>query len=382
MPRPATARRPAPVVAGTRCCVSHMLWKEGKIFTSEVVVHSDGYLPTVQATWTAKRKPLFFGHNPQTGVFQLSADPLVDLKLELLATINIGSPVYSVAASPTEDVFAVGDDAGKISLCSLSNAIIVNKASDIHKGRIWSLDYSPDGSQLASGSLDGKIALWNKGVELKEMIGQIDDWVTSLKFSPDGKQIISGHKLSAPQHPSVRIWSLNKSISVQSYFHHPANVYGVQYLPGGDGFISAGSDSRIGVWSLERDELVYLLKRHTGTVSCVVAHPFTSNFVSGGWTGTAKIWNVQSGNIDRTIEAHSDRVTSLSYGKSGRVLASGSKDSTIALWQIPEAILVSRTLPGQGWVRALAFDNSGSYLISGSTDGYVRIWGILRLDRV
>lgn len=354
------------------------LWKEGKAFTSEVNVQSDGYFPTEQATWAANHKPFFFVYSPRRGAYQLGFDPLIDIELELHASINIGSPVYSIAVSPIDDVFVVGDDSGTLSLCNLTNAVIIKKVQ-AHQGRIWALDYSQGGNELASGSLDGGIALWNQGVEFEEMVGKTDDWVTSLKFSPDGSHILSAHKLSSPQHPSVRIWSLNKPISVQSYFHHPANVYGVEYLPDGDGFISAGSDSRIGVWSLERDQLVYLIKKHTGTVTCAAAHPSANTFASGGWTGTIKTWDTRSGSILQTIEAHSDRITSLKYGGFGRLLASGSKDSTIALWQIPEAILLSRTLPGQGWVRALAFDNSGLHIVSGSSDGYVRIWGIQRL---
>jgi WD40 repeat protein len=353
------------------------LWKDGKVFASEVIAEAEGYLPSKQASWTVERSPDFFGYSQPVGVYQLGAEALLTFEVKLWATLNIGSPVYSIAVSPVEDIIAVGDDAGVISIYSLSNVSVINR-QNAHSGRIWSLDYSPDGTKLISGSLDGQIALWTELAERIRTVGEVDDWVTSVRFSPDGGHVLTGHKLAVPTSPSVRIWSLDEPDNIQNYIHHDKNVYCVEYLPDSSGFISCGSDNNVACWSFGKDALAFQIRKHTGTVSCMAVHPSADYFASGAWTGTIKIWNAKSGAVMQTIEAHSERVTSLKYGRSGNYLASGSKDSTIALWKVPECILISRTLPGQGWVRALAFDNRDLRLLSGSSDGYVRIWGIER----
>jgi WD40 repeat protein len=352
------------------------LWKEGKVFANEVVAQKEAYIPSKQATWTTKRSLNFFGHSTRLGAYQIGTDSLPIFNVQLQATLYIGSPVYSIAVSPIKEIFAVGDDSGVISICSLLNAVVIKKEK-AHSGRVLSLDYSADGNDLVSGSLTGEISLWNEHLDGKKKIGEVEDWVTSTRFSPDGKHILTGHKLARSSNPPIRIWSKDKASFIQTFLHHNNNVYSVEYLPDGSGFISCGSDNKVACWSFERDELAYRTQKHTGTVSCLALHPFANQFSSGAWTGTIKIWDSTSGAMLKTIEAHGERVTSLRYTHSGNILASGSKDSTIALWKMPESVLLGRTPPGQGWVRSLAFDNLDSRLLSGSSDGYIRIWGII-----
>ena len=61
-------------------------------------------------------------------------------------------------------------------------------------GPVTSLSFSPDGSQLASGSSKSLLALWN--VDSAQLIGDpiagMKSAITALAFSPDGKTLISG----------------------------------------------------------------------------------------------------------------------------------------------------------------------------------------------
>jgi WD40 repeat protein len=63
-----------------------------------------------------------------------------------------------------------------------------------HDHGITSIAFSPDGKQIASGSEDKTIQLWN--VETGAQIGQPMEGhhgpISSITFSPDGKQIASG----------------------------------------------------------------------------------------------------------------------------------------------------------------------------------------------
>jgi WD40 repeat protein len=55
-----------------------------------------------------------------------------------------------------------------------------------------SVAFSPDGKNIASGSEDKPIKLWNlDGKELRTLTGH-SNAVLSVAFSPDGKTIASG----------------------------------------------------------------------------------------------------------------------------------------------------------------------------------------------
>ena len=63
-----------------------------------------------------------------------------------------------------------------------------------HKGRIFSVAFSPDGSKIISGSDDMTIRVWdtNTGIEILPPLRGHDGGISSVAFSPNGSRIISG----------------------------------------------------------------------------------------------------------------------------------------------------------------------------------------------
>ena len=77
-----------------------------------------------------------------------------------------------------------------------------------HSSPVWSVAFSPDGKQIASGSEDNSIKLWNSetGQEIRTFSGHFDS-VFSVSFSPDGKQLAV--VIDDPKDPSIWVHSLS-----------------------------------------------------------------------------------------------------------------------------------------------------------------------------
>ncbi len=76
-----------------------------------------------------------------------------------------------------------------------------------HTGGVWSAAFSPDGSQIVTASLDGKIRLWRADGTLITILKGHRGAVFSAAFNSDGSQIVS-----ASLDGTARLWHIDIDI--------------------------------------------------------------------------------------------------------------------------------------------------------------------------
>jgi len=160
-----------------------------------------------------------------------------------------------------------------------------------HTSYIFAVCFSPDGKQLATGSIDRLIKLYNfnegNAILAHTLEGHTSS-VESLSFSPDCKLLCSGSS-----DKSIKFWnpadgSLVKSIDEA----HSDWIRSVSYSPNGRVLASAGYDNRMKIWDAETFELKHTFEQESITNQLII---------------TADSNYIVSANTDKTVRITSCR---------------------------------------------------------------------------
>jgi WD40 repeat protein/serine/threonine protein kinase len=277
-----------------------------------------------------------------------------------------------------------------------------------HRQRHWAgvscLAYSPDGKEIASGSHDNTVRIWDAAtLREKSAIAASGGQVLWLAYSPNGKQLVSGgHEHFAPvwdagsgkllrrleghgttvwsvavsangrhvltgSSPLMRLWELETGTMLRSFEGHKEHVMSVAFAPDGLHGLSGGRDGTVRLWNLETGKEV---RRFEGLESYVEFVAFVRDGRSLVANGTIKgafktiIWDAASGEVIREIE--SARYCCLSQDGQ-RLLTAGR------LWNVDDGAAKEGPKFPDGPAR---FSPDGKRIVAGHADGTVRLWDV------
>jgi WD40 repeat protein len=116
--------------------------------------------------------------------------------------------------------------------------------------RIWGLDFSPDGNQLATSGSDGYIMIWDAhtGTELFTLPGH-SSTVKSVAYSPDGS------RLATAAGDLIRVWDLASRQTLIT-LPGPSLVSAVNFNSDGSRLANSSLDGTARVYTLDVNELM------------------------------------------------------------------------------------------------------------------------------
>ena len=126
-----------------------------------------------------------------------------------------------------------------------------------HADAIFGMAFNPDGTCLATSSGDRTIRLWKlrlpvqSGGPAAPTLAYVSalkghtSWVRTLCFTPDGSQIVSGS-----DDRSVRVWDVASGQCRHTLLRHTNSVQGVAVHPAGQWLATCALDTKINVWQL------------------------------------------------------------------------------------------------------------------------------------
>src|SRR6266567_3036881 len=200
-----------------------------------------------------------------------------------------------------------------------------------HSGWVWSVDWSPNGSRIASASADSTGQVWDaeSGDHLTVYPGHTDT-VYAVSWSPDGKRIAS-----ASGDGTVQVWDARTGLRIYTYQPYYTSMWSVAWSHDGQHIASASDNKTAQVWDAADGTHLYIYGGHTDFVYSVAWSPNGKYIASGGDDKTVQIWSSVDGTPIFTYTGHKDGVRSVNWSPNGKLVASGSFDETVQVWRVP-----------------------------------------------
>ena len=348
--------------------------------------------------------------------------------LTLKKVISDTHPIRCCCFSPKGNYFAIGTNSKSVKIYDLSyildsfskkinnmlytqippnkqnntNSILsntkLNKESislfyeqkNYHFGSIFSIEWSPSGRLIATGSNAKTIKLMNisdlytintnnKKIinenETQEMqITGNQGTVRSLCFEPGNDNIL----LSANSGENIiKIWDTLRGVNIGCLEGHNSDVNSVKWSNDSQLFASCGLDKTVRFWDIREHKNINILSaiQYANINDFAVLCKTNSNIIAVGHTdGLMTIWDYSKQSVIKEIYGHNEQIRSVAFSPDGKYLLSGAFDAKIKIYDVKNNFNFVGEIEHNDKVVSCKWHPEIPLIVSTSADKTARVW--------
>ncbi|KAG2737747.1 WD40 repeat-like protein [Suillus brevipes Sb2] len=200
---------------------------------------------------------------------------------------------------------------------------------------ITSVDFSPDGTVLATSSMDHMVKFWC--TRTWQMQGESINYGTSVincfRYSP------SGELLAIATDDNIQIYDPGTKECIASVKGHTEFNLSLAWTPNGTRLLSAGDndDPTIREWDpLTWQQVGHPWEGHTSDIYAIAIHPAGTLVASASHDKHVRLWR-RSDQQTIAIFQHSFELTCVTFTVEGKhILSGGVSSNKISEWAVPK----------------------------------------------
>jgi WD40 repeat protein len=232
---------------------------------------------------------------------------------------------------------------------------------------IYAICLSPDNQQLATGSADGVITLWDLHGHYIHSFGSYPNLITSLSFHPKDAQLavayLDGH---------IQCWALQGKLLRE--FHCSVLLHCIQFSPDGQ-FLAVGlANGTTQLLNLHGQQIAQY-DRHQGPVSRIQFSPDGRNLLTASMDlrdFSAYLWTIQGERMTE-FSVPEKMIYDISFSPDGQSVATALRDMTVRLWDI-QGQQQAELKGHEGPIWQVDFSPDGQQIRTVAWDGTARWW--------
>ncbi|MFC5139064.1 TIR domain-containing protein [Actinomycetospora rhizophila] len=263
-----------------------------------------------------------------------------------------------------------------------------------HTSEVTTTAYSPDGSTMVTGGMDGSATIWDlTDPSRPTQIGAMPvqrGYVYDITFSPDGRTLAT-----TGSDTTVGLWDITDRAAPRPLgtplTGHSAEAHAVAFSPDGHTLASVGFDGRLILRDVtdprRSTTTVEVPTGHAGHVYDVAYAPDGRTLATAGADDTVRLWNV----TDRThpsplgapLAGASNAVWSTAFAPTGATVSAVDQSGELVTWSTDGSgrLVGAPVRVHAGAAYQLAFSPDGTMLATAGADHEVGLFTATDLTR-